>query len=74
MTLPVERTRAVLAIEREARDLHNTYYRAANKAVRVPVEEWEQFMRLFRHYPTAFDLAESARKCPEIWSDETPNP
>lgn len=67
MTRPIERTRAVLAIEQTARDLHNTYYRSANKAVRVPVEEWEQFMRLFRHYPIRVDLYESAARCPDIW-------
>ncbi len=71
MTLPVERTRAVMLVEQEARRLHRAY---AGNMVLIPKDEWLDFMRLFRHYPTAFDLSESARKCPEIWSDETPNP
>lgn len=69
MTLPNERTRAVLNVEKEARRLHDAYCWRGATFANIPREEWLNFMRLFRHYPTSFDLSESARKCPEIWGE-----
>lgn len=68
MTLPVERTRAVLWTQEEGLRLHNAYYSSRRQYVRIPAEEWERFVRhLTRHYPSRFELSETARQCPEIW-------
>lgn len=70
MTLPVERTRAVLYVNEMGMLLHNAYYSPKRKFVHIPAEQWERFMRhLTRHYPTSYDLEVSAEKCPEIWGD-----
>lgn len=51
MTLPDERTRAVIATRRFLRDLMN-----ARETPRVPRAVREHACRLLRHYPSALDL------------------
>lgn len=52
MTLPCERTNAVVSVESFLRDL-----RDPKKTPRVPREVREQASRLLKHYPTKFDMA-----------------
>jgi hypothetical protein len=51
MTIPTERTRAVLHTERFLLDLCNP-----KKTPRVPKQIREQARRLLKHYPTQFDM------------------
>ena len=51
MTLPIERTQAVLRTERFLMDLQD-----AKKYPRVPAGVREEARRLLRHYPTKYDL------------------
>lgn len=51
MTLPVERTQAVLRVERFLMDLRNP-----KKYPRVPKAVREEAHRLLRHYPTQYDM------------------
>lgn len=51
MTLPYERTNAVVNVERFLVDLTNT-----KKYPRVPRAVREQAHRLLRHYPTQYDM------------------
>jgi len=51
MTLPIERTNAVLNVERFLMDLQD-----AKKYPRVPEGVREEARRLLRHYPTKYDL------------------
>ena len=51
MTLPIERTNAVLRTERFLIDL-----RDPKKYPRVPAGVREEANRLLRHYPTKYDL------------------
>ena len=51
MTLPVERTQAVLRVERFLMDL-----RDPKKYPRVPKAVREEAQRLLRHYPSKYDM------------------
>ena len=51
MTLPVERTQAVLQVERFLMDLRNP-----KKYPRVPKAVREEASRLLKHYPTQYDM------------------
>lgn len=51
MTMPFERTQAVLRTERFLLDLRNP-----KKYPRVPKEVREEAGRLLKHYPTKFDM------------------
>lgn len=51
MTLPDERTRAVLQVERFLMDLRNP-----KKYPRVPRAVREEAHRLLRHYPSQYDM------------------
>ena len=51
MTLPIERTNAVLRTERFLIDLMDS-----KKYPRVPANVREEARRLLRHYPTKYDL------------------
>lgn len=66
MTLPIERARAVLNVEEQARTL-SVEYMKGNQFVRIPTERWFDFMRCFRHYPTRSELERTAEACPELW-------
>ena len=52
MTLPAERTQAVVNVERFLMDLRNPM-----KYPRVPSEVREEANRLLKHYPTQYDMA-----------------
>lgn len=62
MTLPAERTRSVQWAERF---LLGLAWRGGIK--RIPKAVREKARRILRHYPTAFDLADSARRMPDRW-------
>ena len=51
MTLPIERTQAVLRVERFLMDLRNP-----KKYPRVPKAVREEASRLLRHYPSQYDM------------------
>ena len=51
MTLPIERTNAVLNVERFLMDL-----RDPKKTPRVPTAVRQEAGRLLKHYPTKFDM------------------
>jgi hypothetical protein len=69
MTLPHERTRAVMRADRAIQELLPYVLRAERgaKHVRVPREVLRLFYRLLKHYPTGYDLELSAIKCPKVW-------
>ena len=69
MTTPTERTRAVLMVEQEARRFSDIHYFQQSGYVTIPIAEWRDFMRLFRHYPIAMDLRLSHDKIPEVWGE-----
>ena len=53
MTIPSERTQAVLRVERFLMDLRNP-----KKYPRVPKSVREEASRLLKHYPSQFDMME----------------
>lgn len=61
MTIPAERTRSVQMANEFLCGLIRGEYK------RVPVEVKEVARVILRHYPTAFDLASSARSRPDLW-------
>ena len=67
MTLPCERTNAVLNVERFLMDLSNP-----RKTPRVPSEVRKQARNLLRHYPRKFDMMDPAESFEPIteWSYE----
>ena len=67
MTLPCERTNAVLNVERFLMDLSNP-----RKTPRVPSEVRKQARNLLRHYPRKFDMMDPAESFKAIteWSYE----
>ena len=62
MTIPVERTRAVMY----TKDFLFTLL-DPKVTPRVPREVRRQASRCLRHYPSSFDLQQAARKCPSSW-------
>ena len=67
MTLPVERTNAVLNVERFLMDL-----RDPKKYPRVPSEVRKQASSLLKHYPRKFDMMDPSESFEPIteWSYE----
>ena len=67
MTLPVERTNAVLNVERFLMDLCNP-----KKTKRVPSEIRDRARSLLKHYPRKFDMMDPAESFEPIteWSYE----
>ena len=62
MTLPVERTRSVQsAADFLLRLCRPEFSKRIPKAVR------EEARRILRHYPTAYDLSDLARRAPDRW-------
>ena len=51
MTLPIERTNAVLNVERFLMDLRNP-----KKYPRIPKAVREEASRLLKHYPSQYDM------------------
>lgn len=66
MTLPNERTRAVLEMERAILNLL-PHLRGKGEVAMVPRETLRDIWRLLRHYPTPHDMKITAEKCPELW-------
>ena len=62
MTLPSERTRAILATDRFLVDLLS-----ARTTPRVPRAIRARAKELLRHYPTAPDLRHAGLACPEVF-------
>lgn len=62
MTIPIERTRAVL-------DTKTFLYRLLDPAdtPRVPSVVRDEARRLLRHYPTELDMETTARAMKDIW-------
>lgn len=67
MTLPHERTRAVLALEAEVHELAQLLQRSKAAKVAVPRERLRALAGWLRHYPTSFDIARSAEALPDVW-------
>ena len=61
MTIPSERTRAIIYARQFMLDLLDPA-----KTPRVPREVRSRASRVLRHYPSPFDIERAARKCPEI--------
>ena len=67
MTLPCERTNAVMNVERFLMDLSNP-----RKTPRIPSEVRKQARSLLKHYPRKFDMMDPAESFEPIkeWSYE----
>ena len=67
MTLPIERTNAVMNVERFLMDLSNP-----RKTPRIPSEVRKQARSLLKHYPRKFDMMDPAESFEAIkeWSYE----
>jgi len=67
MTLPCERTKAVMNVERFLMDLSNP-----KKTPRIPSEVRKQARSLLKHYPRKFDMMDPAESFEPIkeWSYE----
>jgi hypothetical protein len=65
MTLPSERTRAVLNTREFLRRLSSPYTKDGYK--RIPVEVRMEARRLLRHFPAAWDTHKAAKDCPEVF-------
>ena len=63
MTLPIERTNAVLAAEDFLVDLLSS-----SKTPRVPHAIRVRAFQLLRHYPSLTDINQAARKAPDIFA------
>ena len=61
MTTPDERTRAVQSAELFLIQV------ASGEVKRVPAEVKEAAKRILRHYPTRFDLSQTADELPDVW-------
>lgn len=64
MTMPNERTRAVMATADFLARLSSPY---GNGIKGVKKEVREEARRLLRHYPRPFDLHSAAKACPEVF-------
>ncbi len=62
MTIPVERTRAVLYTRDFLFDLIDP-----RKTPKVPRAIRQQASRCLRHYPGIYDLLEAAKRAPSSW-------
>ena len=70
MTLPTERTQAVLNTEKRIQNLRE-YVSAPGveygSIIMVRASDIIELIRGLKHYPTGYDLEISHEKCPEIW-------
>ena len=67
MTLPDQRTRAVLAACQVILALRGYTHGDPDRSALVPRALLIQALQTLRHYPTRYDLKVSAEKLPEIW-------
>ena len=66
MTIPAERTRAVIETERAVSMLLNFTVGKADNAL-VPRDLLRKILLLQRHYPTPSEMLITHDKCPELW-------
>jgi len=71
MTLPYQRTRAVVHAEEILAVLVDCEERkySDRRAVAVPEELIERAQKCLHHYPTRAELASTAKRCPDLWVD-----
>lgn len=69
MTLPFERTNALLNARRFLRDLLD-----AKATPRVPKEIRQEAKWILKHYPSEYDLEKAAKKCPEVFGPAKEKP
>ena len=69
MTIPVERTQAVINMREAAIALlqYAVPKIDGNVHVAVPVDIVRAICSSLRHYPSDFDMEETAKKLPKIW-------
>jgi hypothetical protein len=67
MTLPNERTRAVVELAREVQALA-PYLHGSTETVRVPRETLRRLYGWLRHYPTPLDMATTAKLASRLWA------
>ena len=61
MTVPIERSRAVIYAEQFLIRL------VSREIKRIPKEVREEARRILRHFPTRYDLIDLARRAPDRW-------
>lgn len=64
MTMPNERTRAVMQTREFLRDLLS-----AKATPKVPLAIRQRALRCLRHYPETYHLTRAATALPESWGD-----
>lgn len=67
MTLPQERTRAVIELAREIQALA-PYMHGKSETVRVPREALRRLLGWLRHYPMPVELTMTAKAAPHLWA------
>lgn len=65
MTLPYERTRAVISVREFLFRLSSPYVENGIKGIRKEVRN--EALRLLRHYPGNYDLHQAAKSCPNVF-------
>lgn len=69
MTLPDERTRAVMQVREFLIRLSSPYVENGIKGIRKEVRN--EALRLLKHYPARYDLHHVAKACPDVFDVET---
>ena len=71
MTLPTERTNAVVNMELFVRELASFLgpHNEQREKIMIPRELVKNIVRCLRHYPSLYEMQVSAEKCPEIWGE-----
>lgn len=67
MTLPNERTRAVVELAKEVKALA-PYLHGRSETVRVPRETLRRLHSWLRHYPMPSELTMTAESAPHLWA------
>lgn len=67
MTLPQERTRAVIELAKEIQAL-GPYTHGKSEHVRVPREALRRLLGWLRHYPMPVELTMTAEAAPHLWA------
>lgn len=67
MTVPHERTRAVLELAKEVQ-LLAPYMHGKGATVRIPRESLTRLHGWLRHYPSPCEITMTADKCPDLWA------
>lgn len=71
MTLPIERTRAVIELAKEVRALAPYVY-GKGETVRMPRELLRRLHAWLRHYPEPSELTVTAKLAPHLWAAAGP--